>query len=246
MSRILSAVPVVLCLSFHLQAQEASGPSLITVNGQAEVRVVPDEVLLSLGVETTDKLLAVAKNENDKRISRVLALIKTFGVDPKHFQTDFISIEPWYRRGSEYPESLEYRVRKTIIITLKETGKFETLVSEGLEAGITHVHFIQFRTTELRKHRDQARSLAMRAAREKATELASVLGQRIGLAHRINEHGSGWFSPYGFGWGNRWGGQGMTQNVVQSAGGSPEDGDGTFALGQITVTANVTVSFQLK
>ncbi len=132
------------------------------------------------------------------------------------------------------------------MITLKETGKFERLVSQGLEAGITHVHFIQFRTTELRKHRDVARALAIKAAREKATALASELGQRVGRAHRINEHGSGWFSPYGFGWGNRWGGQGLTQNVVQSAGGSPEGGDGTFALGQITVTANVTVSFLLE
>lgn len=245
MSRILSAIPIILCFSFHLHAQETSGPSLITVNGQAEVRVVPDEVLMSWGVETSNKVLGIAKSQNDERIGRVLALIKSSGIDPKHFQTDFINIEPWYPRGIDRPESLEYRVRKTIVITLKDTRKFESLVSQGLEAGITHVHFIQFRTTELRKHRDQARALAIKAAREKATALANELGQKIGHAHRINEYGSGWFSPYGHGWGNRWG-QGPTQNVMQSAGGSPEGGDGTFALGQITVTANVTVSFLLE
>ena len=143
------AFPMCVSAQFYGAAQESNVP-LITVTGEAEVRVVPDEINLSLGVETTDKNLERSKSENDERVKRVLALGPTFGIDPKQIQTGFISIEPWYRVYNQV-ESLEYRVRRSIAITLKDTTKFEGLLSRALEAGVTNVHGIQFRTTELRK-----------------------------------------------------------------------------------------------
>lgn len=47
-------------------AQEDS-PGTVTVTGDAEVRVVPDEVVLVLGVETWDKNLGKAKRERTTR-----------------------------------------------------------------------------------------------------------------------------------------------------------------------------------
>ncbi len=224
-------------------AQEANVP-LITVTGEAEIRVVPDEIILSLGVETSDKSLDRSKTLNDERVKRVLALGPAFGIDPKHLQTGYLGIEPWYRTYNQL-ESLEYRVRRTIGITLKDTSKFESLLSRVLEAGATHVHGIQFRITELRKHRDAARSLAIKAAREKAAALAEELGQKVGKAFRISEYG-GWTSPYGW-WGSFAGGNAnMTQNSANSGSGSSGTGEGTLALGQITVTASVSVSFLLN
>jgi uncharacterized protein YggE len=67
-------------------------PRLITVTGDAEVRVVPDEVILTLGVETWDKDLGVAKTQNDDIVRRVLGLVLESGVEPEHVQTDYISI----------------------------------------------------------------------------------------------------------------------------------------------------------
>jgi uncharacterized protein YggE len=239
---------VLLFALFSNSHAQSSSPELanlpmITTTGEAEIRVIPDEVILSLGVETTNKLIEQSKSQNDERVKRVMATAAKLGVEAKHLQTDFMSVEPWYRRGYEYPESLEYRVRKTIAITLKDTSKFERLLSEVLEAGATHVHGVQFRTTALRKHRDAARAQAIKAAREKAIALASDLGQKIGKAYRISEHGSGWYSPYG--WWSGYGGRGMTQNVIQNSG---ETGrvDDTVALGQISVTANVSVTFILE
>ena len=63
--------------------------------------------------------------------------------------------------------------------------KFEDLLSDALEAGVTHVQGIEFRTTELRKHRDRARSLALKAAQEKAELLADGAGRKIGKAISI-------------------------------------------------------------
>jgi uncharacterized protein YggE len=111
-----------------------------------------------------------------------------------------------------------------------------------LKAGVNHVHGVDFRTTELRKHRDRARSLAIQAAREKATMMAGELGQRIGQPHSIREGHAGWWSWYGRWWGSSWRGR-MSQNVIQEASGGT--GGGTLAPGQIAITANVTVTFEL-
>lgn len=222
-----------------------SEPRLITTTGDAEVRVVPDEVILTLGVETSDKDLKVAKDLNDQRVKKVLAVASDFGIDPKHVQTDHVSIEPRYRDHYERRDFLGYFVRKSIVITLKDISQFEDLLTKALEAEVNYVHGIQFRTTELRKHRDEARALAIRAAREKAVALGKELEQSIGAPHSIHENASGWWSGYNAWWGGRWRAP-MAQNVSQDAGGGMSSEGGSLAVGQITVNARVTVSFFLE
>jgi len=242
----LAVLALIVLLGGWTGSQEApSEPRRITVSGEAEVRVVPDEVILTLGVETEHVDLEIAKAENDQRVARILALADEHGIEAKHVQTDHISIEPRYKETYEKRGFIGYFVRKTIVITLREIDDFEDLLTDVLTTGATHVHGIQFRTTALRQHKDQARALAVEAAQEKATAMAGALGQQIGEPTSIQEDQTGWWSWYGGWWGARWGG-GMTQNVIQDAGGDPTMTDGTLAPGQIAVQARVTVSFALK
>jgi hypothetical protein len=160
-------------------------------------------------------------------------------------QTDFISIEPWEHelRDEQRTLRVEYRVRKNIAVTLNDIAKFEDLLTRALEGGVNHVHGIQFRTTELRKHRDHAREMAIQAAKEKALLLAGKLGRQVGPAVRVSEYSGGWYSPYSW-WGQSYGSNAMSQ--VSSQSGEASSAEGTIALGQITVTANVSVSFALQ
>jgi len=215
----------------------------ITTTGDAEIKVAPDEVIFVLGVETWDKDIRIAKRQNDDRIKKILSVTKDFAIDPKYVQTDQITVDPRYRNGT-YSDAdfIGYFVSKTVVITLKDISKFEDVYTGVLSAGANHVQGIQFRTTELRKYRDQARALAIQAAQEKATALAGEMGQKIGKPQSIQENSSGWWSSYGA----RWGGA-MTQNVVQNAsGGSTFGEEGTFAPGQISISARVTVTFELE
>ena len=224
---------------------EGGRERLVSVSGEAEVRVVPDEVILTLGVETSNMDLAAAKAENDRRVAAILDLTQRYGIEPKLVQTDHISIEPRYQDSYEKRSFYGYYVRKTVVVTLRDIGQFEGLLSDALASGVNYVHGIQFRTTELRQHRDRARALAINAAREKAAALAGELGQEIGEPLEIREGQVGWWSSYGGWWGSGWGG-GMTQNVIQNAAGSGYTGDDTLAPGQIKVTAVVTVDFALR
>lgn len=229
-------------------AEKDDNLSLISVSGDAEIKVVPDEVVITLGVETLGKDLLQTKDENDQKVKKIIGAAQSLKIDPKNIQTDYISIQPEYESGSFKFQNNKavsgFYVRKTLAITLKDISKFEELLSSVVSAGANYIHGIEFRTSELRKYRDQARALAIKAAQEKATALAKELGRSIGRPHSIQEGSIGWYSGYGSWWGSRWGGQ-MSQNVSQNVN-SPAQGESTVPLGQISVTASVSVSFELE
>lgn len=234
------------CQPMTVAVQEQARQRVITVTGEAEVRVVPDEVILTLGVETSNADLETAKAQNDVVIQRLMTVAGDAGIEPKYVQTDYIGIEPRYRDSYDRKDFLGYFVRKNVVITMKDMTKFETVLSRSLELGANYVHSVEFRTTELRKHRDEARALAIKAAQEKAAALAGELGQSIGKPITITENQSNWWSGYSSWWGYRWSNS-ASQNVVQNAAGSGVTlSDGTLAPGQIAVNASVTVEFELK
>lgn len=227
-------------------AANTSEPRVVTATGDAAVRVAPDEVVVTFGVKTQDSQLGAAKSRNDDIVRRVLERLQGFGVAADHIQTEYIGISPTYDYESPGVQRLQgYDVQKTIVVTLSDKSKFEDLLSGVLEAGANYVHDVEFRTTELRTYKDQARALAVKAAQEKATALAGELGQGLGEPVTITEEQSVSRSWYGYGWGSRWG-ENNAQNVVVEAGSSTLEEGATVAPGQITVNARVSVTFALE
>jgi len=243
----------------------ATAEPQINVSGSAEVKVAPDEVDLNVGVETRHESLNEAKRQNDERVSKALEFLKHNGVKDKDVQTDYIMIEPLYdpnagvdpRTGLPLPgydkhkllvEPVYYLVRKSIGIKLNNISSFDMVLSGLITNGVNHVHRIDFRTSELRKYKDKARAMAIQAAKEKAEAMASELGVKVGKPYSINVNDwSGWsgWSPQST-WGYGGGGGGTFQNVSQNAGGGTEKTGATFAVGQISVSANVNVTFLIQ
>ena len=233
----------VLALS-ALPAFSQQEPPLISVSGSAEVKVAPDEIYLRLGVETRDATLEIAKKQNDERVSNALAFLKSKGIPDKDVQTDFISIDPTYNNESSRRVAV-YAVRRSIEVRLTDTKGFEAILTGLLNSGVNNVEGMELRTSELRKHRDAARAMAIRAAREKADALAAELGVKRGKVYAVNanEWGGLWSSASERNF--RYAGL-MNQNVAQNAGPPAEAGNGTLSLGQISVSASVQVSFLIE
>src|SRR5438045_350571 len=68
----------------------------ISVSGNAEVKVIPDEVIISMAIETNSITLDNARKENDEKVSGVLSMARKLGVEDKYIQTDFMHVEPRY------------------------------------------------------------------------------------------------------------------------------------------------------
>lgn len=249
-------LPVIVLLAISLASASAQSPQ-INVSGSAEVKVVPDEVMLDVAVDTRAETLEPARLENDRNVAAALAFLKQSGLPDKDVKTDFISVQPCYDNNVSHVKPVAYMVGKSIEIKLTDIVNFQNVLTGLLTNGVNVVNNVDFRTTQLRKYRDQARAMAIRAAKEKAVALTGELGAKLGKPSSISTYdNSGYYGNY---WaGNRGffnGFNGAIQNQNSFAGGGGGGGAGggnsdtteeTFAIGQISVTATVNVSFLIE
>jgi uncharacterized protein YggE len=121
-------------------------------------------------------------------------------------KTDYITLDPVYpqdngggsvdpatglpltapRRSKPPTEATYYVVRKSIAIKLTKISSFDAIMTGLVTNGVNHVQGVDFRTTELRKHKDKAREMAIHAAKEKAEAMAAALGMKVGKPLHID------------------------------------------------------------
>jgi uncharacterized protein YggE len=245
MIRITSAL--FLCLAACTAPALAYGPAgpaastpVITVQGVGEIGVAPDEVLVSLDIVRFDPKLDAAKQANDASIERLLALTRRYAIVPEDVRTEQVSMqilrEPG-ERGDDYQLRYSrplrgYLVGRKMTVRLTDLRRFEAFYAEVLQSADCEVERVTPAVSETRRHRDAARELALRAAREKAVAMSSALGQRIGKAVEITEEN------------NTFGVASPSNSSMGFA--SPTDDTGLFAPGKIRIRATVTVSFALE
>lgn len=231
------------CVVSAISAQSIDVTKLPTVQvtGTAEIFVVPDEVTFSLKVAKSDKNLVTAKNQNDENVGRILAIAKRFNIDSKDVKTDFITVAEKFDRkrldakDEEYSNIFAgYTVSKTVIVKLKDLKKFEEFFTEVVKIGVTQISNVSFQSSELRKYKDQARLMAIRAAREKAVAIAGAINQEVGKAVLIEEKDiDSYRSPYA----------NASSNSFSIS--DERDDTNTLAIGTISVKAQVEVQFLL-
>jgi uncharacterized protein YggE len=232
-----------LTVSSALAAGDCDGSRTIQVSGSAVVKVIPDLVTIQLGVTSNAATPQGVYDQNTAAMKRTVAAIRGLGVAEKDISTDYYIIHPVYQDYNDL-EIKGYRINNTVIVNLKDVSKVSQVLAAALSAGANEVVDVQFKTSQLRQYRDQARELAMKAAQEKARDMASAANAQPGCVLNIDENT---WSYYGYPWQSaRY--QMMTQNVVQNASGSdqPPSDDGPISLGQIAVQAQVQVKFGLK
>jgi uncharacterized protein YggE len=211
-----------------------SHPRIISVTGTAEIKVAPDEVSLTLGVDSHDKDLAIAKADNDRRIKKLLNLTHAAGVDAKNIQTSALTIGPEYS-DEKIPKLLGYQASQTVTVTLTDLSKYEDLMTNSLRAGVNRVDGINFFVADPKKYRGEARLQAVRAAHEKAKAIATELGQTIGKPWEVTEEPDIDAQAMTFN-ANSYIRYKMPMQQEQS----------TVAGGEVTIRSLVRVSFQLE
>lgn len=220
----------------------------IHVSGTAVVNVLPDRALIQLGVESNGRSPKLVQAQNAATISKVIKAVKALGVEAKDISTDRYIIEPIY---VPY-DSLNidgYRIYNVVSITMRDVDKASDAIAVAFQAGANQVVNVEFYTSELRRYRDQAREMAMKAASEKASALSQAAGADTGCVLNINENSWSYFN--GWNWWYRGNNQNMwTQNVAQnvapSGGETPSSDDSPVSAGHISIRAEVSVTFALR
>ncbi len=233
---------------FGVRAQAApvlSLPALITTQGGAEMRVPPDRADLRFDIEVRQADLAGARREQAARMDRLLAALRKAGVAEGDLSTSQLQLNVLYaapRPGESVSLRIDgYAVSQSVDCTLNQVDKVAEVTSAAIRAGATGLGEVQLRTSELKKHRDEVRRQALRAARDKAVLMAAELGAKVGKPYQIREGaGSESFAPLRM----------LAQSRMATLSASMADmapaAIGTFVSGLITVSTTVEVAFLLE
>ena len=155
-----NAIPSTLMLALALCAPASLfAAGSLPVTGEAVILVVPDQVVVTIGIEMRQPQLAAAKEQHEAISARVHAAIAKIGIKADQVRTDCLEIAPYYHNDTKSERLVPeyYRINRTLVVTLGNATLVDALLSDVLTAGATHVYNVEFRTTELRKHRDEAR-----------------------------------------------------------------------------------------
>lgn len=211
-------------------AQEQKQVPMINVSGEGKVKVAPDQALISISIETKGIKAVEVKRENDIKMDAILKFVKKANIAQEDFQTQRISLNPNY----DYEKKkYSYVATQSVQILLKDLSKYDTVMEGLVNEGINRIDNVEFKSSQLVQLQSDARKLAMKDAKAKAEDYVSVLNQKVGKALLISDN-SQIFIPQ-----PRMYAMKASMAMDESA---PRE---TLAIGEIEITANVTVSFGL-
>jgi len=191
-------------LPISVISQDRGAP--LVVDGTGKVAVVPDIAKVTLGIEETGtNLLNVQKSVNQKSKDLVDAL-KKLGIDEKDIKTTSYNIYPEYNYGGgvvplssagaeiapapgRIPTISGYRVSIAYDVKVKDFEKVNDVLTTSTQKGANIVGNVAFEVNEDTKNDKlgEARTEAVKEAKQKAEGLASAAGVSLGKILNISE-----------------------------------------------------------
>ena len=212
--------------------QEIKQVPQITVSGEGKVKVVPDQATITATVETKGNDAKVVKKQNDDQMDAVLKLIKKMNLSPADYRTQRVALNPIY----DYEKKkTSYNATQTVEIIVRDLNKYDELMEGLVGQGINRIDNVVFQSSKLAQYESEARKLAMKEAKHKAEDYVSVLGQKVGKAMIISDNSQS-YSPQPV----------YARMKTMAMESDSMASNETLAVGEITITANVSVNFILE
>src|SRR5262245_15086373 len=161
----------------------------ITVTGTGTVTGTPDQLVLSMGVQTSASSVSTALREANHAARRVISALKADGVRPADIQTSGLSIQPNYSNNSQVPTG--YGVSEQLTATLRDLAKAGSEIQAAVTAGgnATTVDGVSLNLTDTSTLLAHARAAAIKDAQAKASQFARALGHQLAGVISVSDHG---------------------------------------------------------
>lgn len=215
-------------------AQLAPMPAItgtrLDVTATGRVNRVPDIVRVEAGVTTQAPTAGEAMRQNSARMARVRAALAATGIADRDVQTTNFSLSAYYRNAPlQEPTLLGYRTSNRIIVRLRDVTRSGQVLDALVAEGVNDINGPSLDFENRDALTDEARGLAIAAARARADLYARGLGMRVKRAVLVDEAG-GYAGPGG-------GVANMNMNVAVGS---------TIDTGGRQITATVSVIFELE
>ena len=210
----------------------------ISISAEGKVAAVPDLAMVNLGVITTGSTAKFVEDESSKKIAQIIDFVKKQNVDSKDIATSQFSIYPTYDYRDGTNKITGYQANQTVTVKVRgvehSTEKVSDILDGATANGANEITGVYFTFDDADNLRQIARKQAIAKAKEKAQELASEAGLRLGKVVSLSEGGFSAPMPLMYE-------KGMASDAMGRGGAAP-----AVEQGSQDITASITVVFEIK
>ena len=215
--------------------QEAEFKNSIVISETGEVYAKPDLAVVNFSVIEEAKTAAEATSKNTETMNNIIQAMEDQGIEDKDLKTISFNLYPRY----EYTDDtfnkrilVGYEVSQNLEVKIRDMEKIGTIIEEATSAGANDVGGLQFTIDNEDGLKKEARAQAIGKAKNKAQELSSQLGVKLGRVISFNES---FFVPY---YDNR---AYLEKAEGMGGGGSVPD----IQTGENTISVTITVVYEI-
>jgi uncharacterized protein YggE len=216
----------------------SAGQDLITAQGYGELRVRPDSLRTSVGVEVRASTLEKARADVGTRLARLIKALTALRIPGAVLQTQTLEFYPIYsEENNNKPRkiiaySATHRLSVTVLgATPTDLGDYTSrIIDTAIQSGANVIGDVDFFLRDTSVAQGRALEAAVLNAGQNARAMAEAGRVRITRLHSLDESSEGGFTPLRF----------TAAAKLSAAVPTP------IETGEIVVTSNVTARFSFS
>lgn len=227
---LVAALAISGCTTKVVTPPAAEQVNTVTAQGNGKAYAAPDEAMMSFGVMRTSSDANKALSNASKAAEKITAAVKRAGVDKKDIQTSNVSVYPQQRESGGKLVITGYEASIQVSVKIRKIGDLGDIIGAANEAGADNISGPSFTISEDSPYRDEAITEAVADAREAAEAMAKAAKKQVGEVLSISTANVN--VPI------------YQRDMAYAA--KAEALSVPIETGQLEVTADVTVVFELK
>lgn len=217
------------CTTKVVSAESTALPT-VTASGLGKTTASPDTAEMTFGATAYSNDSRKALEEASKLSAAINAAVKDAGVTEEDIQTANVSVYPEYSYEGDKPSVTGYRATVSVRAKIRDMASIGDVIGAASAAGANEINGPAFTLTDDEEKRGEAIELAVADARVRAESMAKAAGKKVGDVLSISEAG-------------------VNVPVLYDSVRTLAAGEALavpIETGELEVTANVTVVFELE
>lgn len=230
---LIGVVIIALIIGAAVSVKSLSGnePRYITITGEGTAYAIPDIATVSFGITKEGSDIPTLTSKTNSEMNEMIQAIKDAGVDAKDIKTIQYSLNPKYdyQRDTGARTLSGYEMTQSVTVKIRDFNKIGAVYTAASNANV--IGSIYFSVDNDEQVKQQAREEAINKAKEKAKNIASISGLRLGKLVDVSE-GYNYYSAY--------------EKAVGMGGSDGSAPAPTIEPGQQEVNITVTLTYKVK
>lgn len=162
-----------------------------SISGTGEASGIPDQALLTVGVQTQGPTVKNTQDSLNSSINQVIDSLKKQGINQNDIQTQSYNLNPIYQIQPGNQKISSYQANSTLIIKINDISKVNSIIDSATISGANQIANIEFSLKDPTKIQNLARQKAVDQAKSRAEAAAKTanfhLGRLINYSENIND-----------------------------------------------------------